>query len=174
MTSPGGRDSGVNGVKAVLLIAVLLVLAIVVLARSAGHSNVATKASTHKSIPPTTVGSTTTSTPPTTVLPASQVKVEVLNGVLTGSLAGEWTTKLKANPGYQTLTPNNATAKVTASAIYVITPGYASEGDALAAAVGLPASAVNTTVPASAPIPTADRASANLVLVIGPDLVASA
>jgi hypothetical protein len=42
--------------------------------------------------------------------------------------------------------------------------------------VALPVTAVNQTVPApaSAPIPAAERTTANLVLVIGPDLAGSA
>ena len=100
----------------------------------------------------------------------------MLNGVLTGNLASEWSTKLKANPGYNTLPPDNATAKVAQSQIYVITPGYQREANALAVAVALPVTAVNQTVPApaSAPIPAAERTTANLVLVIGPDLAGSA
>lgn len=177
MSRPDPRDGGVNGLKAVILIAVLLVVAIGVLARSGGHSTVATKASSaHKATTTTAAPPPPPSTTPTTVLPASQVKVQVLNGVLTGSLAGQWTSKLKSNPGYQTLPPDNATAKVSSSVIYVLTPGYEPEASALAAAVGLPSTAVNTTVPppASAPIPASERASANLVLVVGPDLAGTA
>ncbi len=160
--------------KAVVLIAVLVLLTIGVLARSSGRTTVATTATTRHVSTSTTVPpkSAAPSTTPTTVLPASQVKVQVLNGVLTGALAGQWSAKLRANPGYQTLPPDNATAKVAATVIYIVTPGYQPEADALAAAVGLPSSVVNTTVPApaSAPIPVAERANANLVLVIGPDL----
>ena len=131
---------------------------------------------------PTTHATTTLrpATPPTTaaaaLVPPSSIKLQVLNGVLTGSLAGKWSAKLKANPGYNTLPPDNATAKVAASEIYVITPGYQREANALAVAVGLPVTAVNTTVPApsSAPIPAAERTTANLVLIIGPDLAGSA
>lgn len=177
MTGPARRDGGINGLRAVILIAVLAVLAIAVLARSNGHSTVATGASAGSTVPATTTPSTApTSTTPTTVVPAAQVKLQVLNGVLTGSLAGEWSNKLRANPGYQTLPPDNATAKVASSVIYILTPGYQAEADALASVVGLPTSAINPTVPApsSAPIPASERATANLVLVIGPDLAASA
>ena len=77
---------------------------------------------------------------------------------MTGSLAGEWSAKLKANPGYNTLAPDNATAKVAQSEIYVVTPGYLPEANALAVAVGLPVTAVNPTTPppATAPDPAAD------------------
>lgn len=175
-TSGGGspRDGGVNGLKAVVLIAVLVLLTIGVLARSGNRSTVATTATTRHATTPTTAPAKTAapSTTPTTVLPASQVKVQVLNGVLTGALAGQWSAKLKANPGYQTMPPDNATAKVSSTVIYILTPGYQPEADALAAAVGLPSSVVDPTVPppASAPIPLSERSTANLVLVIGPDL----
>ena len=110
----------------------------------------------------------------TTLVPVADIKLQVLNGVLTGSLAGQWSAK--ANPGYDTLAPDNATMKVPASAIYIVTPGYEEEANALAATVGLPSSAVNKAVPppASAPIPAADRTKANLVLVVGFDLAGTA
>lgn len=178
----GGRanrpDGGLQWGKALILIVVLVVIGVVVLART-GHGS-----TTHTSTSGTTTphhGVATTSTLPaptttTSVLPAAQVKVQVLNGVLTGSLAGEWSQKLKTQFGYITEPPDNATVKVPTSIIYVLTPGYLAEAQHLATSVGLTASAVYPTVPApaSAPIPTADRAAANLVLVIGPDLAASA
>jgi hypothetical protein len=171
MNQPAGRggEGGVQTVKAVIVIAVLVVLGIAVLARATTGHNVASASSTTST---TTIPSTTS----TTLVPAAQVKLQVLNGVLTGSLAGEWTTKLKANPGYNTLPALDATSKVTSSQIYVVTTGYTPEADALAAVVGLPTSAVNTTIPppSTAPIPSSVLSSANLVLVIGPDLAASA
>jgi hypothetical protein len=110
------------------------------------------------------------------LLQANQIKVQVLNGVLTGALAGQWSNKLKTQYGYLTQPPDDATAKVAASVIYILTPGYEAEAAQLAARVGLSASAVNPTVPApaSAPIKTSERASANLVLIVGQDLAGSA
>jgi hypothetical protein len=173
---PGGGSSGVSQTgKAVLVIAVVVVVGWLVLLRSTP--------STHVASPATTVHATTTTHPATTpttaaaaLIPPASIKLQVLNGVLTGNLASEWSTKLKANPGYNTLPPDNATTKVAASEIYIITPGYQREANALAVAVGLPVTAVNQTVPApaTAPIPAAERTTANLVLIIGPDLVGSA
>ena len=178
MTQPGrstGSSTGTQTGKAVLVIAVVVVVGWWVLLKGTPSSHVASTTST--------THATTTlrpATPPTTaaaaLIPPSSIKLQVLNGVLTGSLAGTWSAKLKANPGYNTLPPDNATAKVAASVIYVITPGYQREANALAVAVGLPVTAVNTTVPApsSAPIPAAERTTANLVLIVGPDLAGSA
>lgn len=171
MSQPAGRggEGGVQTVKAVIVIAVLVALGIAVLARATSGHNVASASSTTST---TTIPSTTT----TTLVPAAQIKLQVLNGVLTGSLAGEWSSKLKSNPGYNTLPALDATSKVTSSQIYVVTTGYTAEAQALAAVVGLPTSAVNSTIPppSSAPIPSSVLSSANLVLVIGPDLAASA
>jgi hypothetical protein len=173
-----GHDGGVHTLKAVVLIVVLVVVGVLVLDRSKPTHSAATTAATHGHTT-TTLAPTTTVPPPTTpttLIPAAQVKVQVLNGVLTGSLASEWSTKLKTRYGYTTEPADNATAKVTASTIYILTPGYVPEALALASQVGLASSAVNTTIPAptTAPIPTSERSTANLVLVIGPDLASSA
>ncbi|MHB1928967.1 MAG: LytR C-terminal domain-containing protein [Acidimicrobiales bacterium] len=119
----------------------------------------------------TAPSTTTTTTPP--VAPTS-VRLQVLNGLLNGSLSSQWSAKLHASPGYQTLAPDNTTARDTTSAIYVIHPGYLAEAEALARTVGLPTSAIVTTVPSSAPIPSLDLKDADLVLVIGQNLAAQA
>jgi hypothetical protein len=171
-------EGGVQWAKALILIAVLVVIGVVILARTdtkspRSPSSSGTTAPHHSSTTPSTVPAPTTTT---TLVPASQVKVQVLNGVLTGNLASAWSQKLHTQSGYITETPDNATTKVPTSIIYVITPGYQAEAARLATQVGLPASAVYPTVPppASAPIPSAAKTTGNLVLVIGPDLAASA
>jgi hypothetical protein len=159
------------------VIGVVVIVGWLVLAKSSSPTHVAATATTAPHHTTTTV--THPTTPPTTVaplVPPSSIKLQVLNGLQSGNLAGQWSTKLKANPGYNTLPPDNATAKVTASAIYILTPGYQREANALALAVGLPVTAVIQTIPppATAPIPTTERTTANLVLVIGPDLAGRA
>lgn len=169
---PGRRpDGGTQTGKAILVIVVVMVLGWIVL-RHGPSTTVGTAAQR------TSVSVTTTTVPPTTttLVPAASIKVQVLNGTGSGNLASQWSAKLKTTAGYNTLAPDDTTSKVTASAIYVITPGYIPEAYALATAVGLPQSAVNTTVPApsSAPIPASERSKADLVLVIGPDLASRA
>jgi hypothetical protein len=159
--------------KAVLVIAAVVVVGWLVLRHGSTTP-------THASTPSTTHPAVTTpaTTPPTTVAlkPASTIKLQVLNGVLSGNLAGQWSAKLKANPGYSTMPALNATSRVSQSQIYILTPGLQREANALAVAVGLPVTSVVVTVPppATAPIPTAVKSTANLVLVIGPDLAGSA
>lgn len=163
-------DGGTQTGRAILLIVVVMVLGWIVLRHGPSSSGPSAQR-TAATVTTTTVPTTTT----TLVAPAS-IKVQVLNGTGSGNLAGQWSSKLKTTAGYNTLAPDDATSKVTASAIYVITPGYVPEAYALATAVGLPPSAVNTTVPApsSAPIPTSERSKADLVLVVGPDLASHA
>jgi hypothetical protein len=179
MTQPGrppGSSTGTQTGKAVLLIAVVVLVGFLVLKHNP-KSTTTTTPTTHSSSHTTsTLSSRTTPTTAPVLVPAASIKLQVLNGVGTGTYAGQWSTKLKANPGYNTLAPDDATAKVAASMIYVLTPGYLPEANALAAAVGLQASAVNPTIPAplSAPIRASERTIANLVLVIGPDLAGRA
>jgi hypothetical protein len=168
------RDGGIQWAKAVILIAALVVIGIVVL-RSSGSSPGPTAtaggSTTTTSVSATSVGGPTTTT---TLLPAAQVKVLVLNGASsTQPIAGEWTTKVKGL-GYTTEPPDNATSTVSASAIYIVTPGYLPEAQALAAAIGQPSITINQTITPSAPITPTQEATANLILVIGPDLASSA
>ena len=178
-TSDHHRGGGGQSLKALLIIVVLVVIGAAVLSRTSGAPTTRTaSATTHHTAAPATTTPTTAPAPTTTapLIPASQVKVQVLNGVGSGAYAGQWTTRLKSTAGYITEAPDDATTTVSASAIYVLTPGYVAEAQALAAAVGLPSTAVNTTVPppATAPIKATERSTANLVLVVGPDLTASA
>jgi hypothetical protein len=182
------RDGATQTGRAVILIVVAIVVAVVLL----HHSKPSTlNASTTKSaggttgttLPssPTTVpasGTTTpTSAPATTsgpTVPVANVKVLVLNGAsFSQAIAGEFTAKLKTM-GYNTLTPNNATATVQQTAIYVVTHGFAPEANALAASLGMPASAVKTQLPSGPPLPSGiPGTGANLVLLVGPDLAAN-
>lgn len=125
-------------------------------------------ASTTTTVAPST---TTTTAPPR---PPSQVRLQVLNGLLTGTLSSQWSAKLHTQEGYVTLAPDNTTAQDPTSAIYVIKSGYEAEAAALAKTVGLPKSAIVDTVPSNAPIPGIDLQEADLVLVIGQSLASQA
>lgn len=171
---PGGRDGGIQTGKAMLLIVVVVVIGWLVLhhTSSSPTASGATSTTARSRTSQTVAHSTTT----TTTVPPTHVKLQVLNGTSTPHLATEWSDKLHSSPGYDTLVPNDTTSNVTESVIYIISPGYQAEADALAATVGLSPSRIDPTIPAptSAPIPASVRTSANLVLVIGPDLASSA
>ena len=181
---PPARDPGTQTVKAVVVTVVAVLIAVLVLHHHAGSSNAAVPAgsTTRTTKPPNSTPSTTSvtgiSTTTTTTPPVSphEIKLQVLNGVGTGNYSSEFSTKLHTTPGYNTLAPNNATAAVQASSIYIVTPGYLPEAKILATTLALPASVIvqTTPPPSTAPIPAADRTAADLVLVVGPDLVSKA
>lgn len=174
-SSPSGHDDGsfaqearTQTVKAVILIVVAVAVAVVLLHRQPSSGTaVTTKASAP---PPTAVVPTTATTVPPTSIPPAQVKVLVLNGTLKGNLAGELTSHLKSNPGYNTLIPDNTTSAVQSSSVYAVTSQYVAEANAIATSLGLPPSSVVTNVPANVPISRAEQTEANVVVVIGPDL----
>ncbi|MHB1536320.1 MAG: LytR C-terminal domain-containing protein, partial [Acidimicrobiales bacterium] len=136
------RDAGTQTGKAVALVAVLVLVGILLL-----HHTGSTKVATGGGVPGghhTTTTSQATTT--TTVVAPSTIKLQVLNGVLSGALAGEWSNKLREGAGYNTLAPDNATAKVASSQIYVVTPGDLPAAEQLAALIGLTPAAVVSTI----------------------------
>ena len=164
--------------RALVLIVVVVVIAVLLLRHTNGPNPRATSTTTtHHSSSTTALLPTTTTT--VALIPPSSIKLQVLNGVLTGSISSEFNTKLHTSPGYQTLLAENATTTtpLATSTIYVLTPGYVPEADALAQLEKLPLTDVNTTIPppTSAPISSTDRTEgANLILVVGQDLAPSA
>jgi len=189
--SGGGlvRDGATQTGRAVILIAVAVVVAVVLLhhnkpaalnastTKNASGTSATTLPSTATTASPggTTAPTTTPATTAVTTVPVGNVKVLVLNGASFASpYASEFTAKLKTM-GYNTLTPNNATATVQQTSIYVVTNGYAPEGQALATSLGMPTSVVKTQLPSGPPLPSGiPGTGANLVLLVGPDLAANA
>lgn len=172
---PEDTGGGPHTLKALVVIGVLVLIGILILAKSttSSKSPVAGGSSHHATTTTSTLPSASTTT--TTLVPASALKVQVLNGASpTQPLASEWSTKLHTQFGYDTLSGDNASSLVTSSVIYVVTPGYAGEANRLAGEIGLSGSAVVTSLPTTAPVPTRDRAAPNLILVVGPDLAKTA
>ncbi|HLI00152.1 MAG TPA: LytR C-terminal domain-containing protein [Acidimicrobiales bacterium] len=157
--------------KAVVLILVAAVIAVLVLYRNPAPN--ATDASAHSSTT-SSAASTTTSTTLAPLKQPKQITVQVLNGLQTGSLAGNLSTTLHGKYGYQTLAPLNTTAVTHTSVIYVVTHGFRREAHALARTLGLPATVVHRGVPAHAPVPSSVTSHANLIVVIGTSLQAKA
>jgi LytR cell envelope-related transcriptional attenuator len=176
--SGSGNGDGTHTLKALVLIVAVVLIGWAVLHHTTKAHGSTSSASSPTTVPtaPTTVRGGATTTTTVAVIPPSSIKLQVLNGVGSGQLATQWSTKLHANPGYNTLAPADATSTVSASRIYIVTPGYQREADALATTVGLTAASIVPTAPppASAPIPSSARTNANLVLIIGPDLAGKA
>jgi hypothetical protein len=151
----------------VLLLAAALVLGVVVL-QSTDRSATLTTAQTSPTpaVVPTTAPPVTA---PATTLPAARdpktVKVLSANGSSVNGLGEKVRQKLLA-AGYDTLSAVTASVKVNSSQVYFAT-GFQPEANAVAAVLGLPATAVQA-LPAKAPAPGV--AAANVVVVSGPDL----
>ncbi|MDQ6783972.1 MAG: LytR C-terminal domain-containing protein [Actinomycetota bacterium] len=172
MSSPGRgedgsftREVGTQTGKAIVLIAIAVLVAVVLLHHRSGPTTVTSKASTTTA--PAPPASVTTSTAP--LAAPSGIKVLVLNGTGAGVLAGQFTMKLK-EMGYQTQTPDNTTKTVDGSTVYVVNPKFAAEGQFLAQQLGLPSSAVAPSLPTDAPIASSEQKIADIILVVGSDL----
>jgi hypothetical protein len=131
------------------------------LSASAVSSGTTTTLAPGKTTPPGHSSSTTTST---TVAPAS-IHALVANATLVNGVAGSVTTFLTSK-GFGTLTATNALLKVTASEIFTV-GGATADVQAVAAALGLPASSIE---PAASAAPVASTTGANVVVIVGPDL----
>ncbi len=175
-----GRSAGIQAGRAVLLIAVAVVIGFVLLHRGPGggagagaSGGAPTGASATASPGSGATGRTTTTagTSPTTAAPLrapENIKVLVANGTSTNGLAGRVTTELHAK-GYNTLTATDTPNRPHASIVY-FEPGYGPEAANLASKLALPATAVQ---PIAIPPPVSNLSGAQILVVAGPDLVSS-
>lgn len=170
MSAPQGAGGAISSSsRGLFLTLVAVALGVVVLASVARVRPTTSGATTLVAPPATTV---TTSAPATTTTtlgthsPAS-VKVLVANGTTTKGIAGKLATKLNG-AGYNTLSPTDTNVPAHASAVYYLT-GYQGDAQAVAAAAGLGA---GVTQAMSSAVPVA-VGSADVVVVIGPDLASS-
>ncbi len=165
--------------RAALLVIVAVAVTVALLTRLGAGSGARSVSASSPPSSGSSASSTTTSTTTTTTVPTkppSAVELQVLNGLLAGTLSAQWSAKLHADPGYPTLPADNTTAQDPISAIYIVRAGYQPEAQALARTVGLPDSSIVDVVPppSSAPIPSFDLKEADLVLVIGDSLASKA
>jgi hypothetical protein len=168
------HESRTQTARAVILVVVVVVVAVLVLRHVGSSTHVGAAPN-----PSTTTTTTKTGPKPRTtkkVAPLehpSQLTVQVLNGVQTGSLAGNLSTRVKAF-GYQTLAPENTTAVTQTSVIYLAKPGLYREAIRLAARIKLPVSDIQRTIPATAGVPPGTASKCDLIVVIGTSLVTEA
>lgn len=107
------------------------------------------------------------------VKPPADVRVLVANDTTTGGLAGTVANTLTA-AGYATLTPTNTTtqgADAAAPSVVYFAQGYRPDAVAVATLLGLNEASV-AQMPESPPV--ADLGRANLLVIVGADLVPSA
>lgn len=172
MNAPRGNQSGTQTTKAILLVAIAVIVGVLTLSHTSTTSHTATppaNSTPSTTVPPTVTTSTTTTIPPPT---PTSVKVLVFNGTTAPHGAGYFMTKLKAL-SYDTLAPENGTTTtVTTSMVYVNVPGYMSSALQIAQALGLPATDVQSSLPDSAPVPQAvvKTNSPDVVVLVGSDI----
>jgi hypothetical protein len=156
----------------VVLVAVAVVVAVLLISQIHGPAaKTAGGTPSAKAEHPTTTTSTTVA-----LVDPKHIKLQVLNGLINGSLSSEFSAKLHRQYGYVTLAPNNTTKLDRTSEIYIVTSGYLPEAQVLAKEVGLPTSAIDPSVPppTTAPLPAASLTGADLILVVGSSLASKA
>jgi hypothetical protein len=158
--------------RGVFLVAAAVALGVGVLSsigKSGAASGSAPAAAVVTSTTTTTRSSTTTSTTRAVATHSpSSVKVLVANGTSVAGLAGKMKTKL-APGGYDLLAPTNTTSAARASAVYYAS-GYQGDAQAVAAAAGL---GTGTLQALTSQLPVANSSGAEVIVVVGPDLVSS-
>jgi hypothetical protein len=159
----GGRGRAFPVVRALIVLVAFVVATVLLLGviHPTSESTVSSS-STATTRPPHSVATTTT-TPP------SRVPVLVANASDVTGAAAAVSTKLQAG-GWDLLPPTNASARVTASNVYYVA-GQQQPAEAIAASLKLPASAV---VPYTTSAPITSIETAEVLVVVGPDLAAAA
>jgi hypothetical protein len=127
-------------------------------------SHPVTRTTPSTTAPPATAPSTTA---PPAAQPSTTVKVLVANASQTNGIAAYYSGKL-SSAGWGTLTPVTATTAETSSTVYYAS-GQEADALAVAAALGLPSSAVQ---PLGGRVPVVGITQADIVVVAGDDLAA--
>jgi hypothetical protein len=168
-TPPDGSNGGAGGISAirasivVVAFVVTTVLLLGVIHPAATKSATASAPSTSTSTSPPTHPTTTTST-----APVSKASVLVANASGVTGAAATVTNRLQTG-GWTLLPPVNASTKVTSSHVYYLA-GQQHAADAVAASLHLPTSAV---APYTTAAPITAIGSAEVVVVVGPDLASA-
>jgi hypothetical protein len=164
---PGGRQIVLG--RAIAVIVAAVVLGAVIL-QSGSHSPVVALGTSNLPLN----GVTTTTTPrhpatsTSTTLSHAGVRVLVANSSTTGGVAAGYSTVLQ-HAGWTLLPPVTGKPPVHATSSVYYAANKRPDADAIAAALGIPDSAV---FPVSAATPVTNTAGADVVLVIGSDLAA--
>lgn len=167
------RSAGVNAGRGAALLAVAVIVGIFLLNKvdDSNSTVLAGSATTTTTTKRSSSSSTTTTQPPHR---AQEVKVLTLNGTTIKGAAGKVAQSL-ATQQFNMLSATDATAttKQTTkfSAVY-FTPGYEPDARVIAHFLALPATSVAPYPTTNAPV--ADTRTANVVVLVGPDLANTA
>lgn len=161
--------------RAAILLGLFILATVLLLGRVHNGPTPTTTAATTVSTPTTVPGGATTTTTAapatTTTVPKakSDVPVLVVNASGQAGAAATVTNELQV-AGWNVQAPMNATANVTASAVYYVS-GQKVAAEAVAATLHLPASAV---LPYTTAAPVSTIGTAEVLVVVAPDLATSA
>lgn len=167
----GTRGGGVPAGRAVLVLVLFVVITVIALSQihtgpNKATSQPASSATTSTTTPRSSHRRTTT----TTTIPPATVQVAVFNASEVNGVARDVSNQLHP-AGWNLLTPANASSTVTASHVYYLA-GYQAPAEEIASSLQIPISAVSPYSAASAPI--SSMGSAEVAVVVGPDLAARA
>jgi len=159
-TTGGGAHGPLVG-RALAVVVVAVVLGVLALRATPQRAS---------TLPPSTVTTTVPRVVPTTTttVPHRDVKVLVANASTTNQVAAGYSTVLQ-QAGWTVLAPVTAKPPPRATSSVYYASGRRDEALAVAAAFGLPASAV---LPLSSATPVSNVDGADVVLVVGSDLAA--
>ena len=170
-----GRSAGAAGLRGMLLLAVAVLIGVVLLNATDNEppgTDVRAGASTddgdNRDDDEEAGGSTTTVGPTTTTAalrPPGEVKVVVANASGVDGAAKKVSDELKTK-SYNVLAPTNSPAKVEATVVYGIA-GYERDAQGVAVALGLPPAQAK---PMPAPTPITDLRTAQVLVMVGPEL----
>jgi hypothetical protein len=167
------RSASVNAGRGAIIIVLALIVGFVLLKDLDDPDGGLTTVSSQDTSDLPSVETTLPTLPTTTTLPAKapkDVKVLVVNGTTVAGAAARVAQPLKV-AGYNVLRAVDATPAVKAatrsSAVFYVTKEFEREAKALQAALALPPSPI-TVVPT--PPPAAEATTANVVILVGPDL----
>lgn len=161
--------------RAVLLLALFVIIGVVILQAIDDTSATLTSSSTDEvrtqaaapldDGPADAIVPAPTPAPVAITRPPSEVKVLVTNGTTVNGAASRVAGRLQP-VGYQLLRPNNTTAPALQSAVQ-FAPGFQAEAQAVATSLGIPVAAVQAL---PIPAPVTDLQGSNVLVIVGSDL----
>ncbi len=167
----GTRGGGVPASRALVVLVAFVLITVLALSQiHTGPSKVASSSGSASTTTPTTSpgsGSHHRTTTSTTTIPPSAVQVVVFNASEVNGVARTVSNQLHP-AGWNMLTPSNASETVTASRVYYL-PGYRAPAVAIATSLQIPLTAV---IPYSSSAPISSMGTAQVAVVVGPDLAA--
>lgn len=161
MSESTGGPTANTAIRGIVLVAVAAILGVILLNSGLDNEFSASAGAGDDGA----AAATTTTTSTVALRPPSSLVVLVANGTRTAGAASAYTDAL-GNLGYSTLEPVTANSTFEGSIVY-FAPGFRAEAERMAIEVGVPAVSVQ---PLPVTPPVEDLASANILLVIGPEL----